>query len=248
MRKVNILLIFTISLFFFSFTSVKAATTIIDQILTEEDFGYINEDFLHFRSKAIEYVNNNYSGYYYVIRYDTKNNFYTLGILTEVDDTTTIKLERMGIEYFRYYVRSRIVYYKLVNDNLVEFSNSSQYSEIFYLRSTFYFNGYLDSNFDMYTDEYMDYWEKITLKYNDKSFYYSSNIKAPTVYELYQYFEVGNYFDSHEEEKNILLNYFVVVIDSLKYICNVFVSNYIYLSMIVIIIFVIVVELVRRLL
>lgn len=248
MRKVNILLIFTISLFFFSFTSVKAATTIIDKILTEEDFGYINEDFLHFRSKAIEYVNNNYSGYYYVISYDTKNNFYKLGILTEVDDTTKIQLERAGTEYFRYFVKSRIVYYKLVNDNLVEFSNSSQYSEFFYLRSVFYFNEYLDSNFDMYTDTMMDHWEKITLKYNDKSFYYSSNIKAPTVYELYQYFEVGNYFDLHEEEKNILLNYFVVVIDSLKYICNVFTSNYIYLSMIVIIIFVIVVELVRRLL
>ena len=246
MKKVSILVIFTISLFFFSFSSVSAATT-YNYTFTEDDFSYINDDFINIRTKTLNYINNSEDYDYYVISYDLQNSRYIVNILETKELSSDREFGSSG-QYYYFNVRSSVKRFVLENDNFVEIGPSSNlYSYVISDGVITYYN-FLDYNFDIYPKSLFCYFIDLNLNYNDMNYTILQEEKVPSLYDLYIEWKVGEKYDLHEEEKNVLLNYYNLVIEKIGFLVNMFTGNYIYLSMFVIVLILVIIELVRRLL
>lgn len=84
----------------------------------------------------------------------------------------------------------------------------------------------------------------LTLKFEDRYFEINPGEKLLTYYDVYkdnQYFK-----DPHLGEKEVIANFYTICIDKLGYLGEQIVSNYVYLSMIVVLILIFIIELIRR--
>lgn len=84
----------------------------------------------------------------------------------------------------------------------------------------------------------------LTLKFEDRYFEINPGEKLLTYYDVYkdnQYFK-----DPHLGEKEVIANFYTICIDKLGYLGEKIVGNYVYLSMIVVLILVFIIELIRR--
>lgn len=84
----------------------------------------------------------------------------------------------------------------------------------------------------------------LTLKFEDRYFEINPGEKLLTYYDVYkdnQYFK-----DPHLGEKEVIANFYIICIDKLGYLGEQIVNNYVYLSMIVVLILVFIIELIRR--
>lgn len=246
MKKIYILVIFTISLFFFSFSSVSAATT-YNYTFTDNDFSYINDDFLNIRTKTLDYINNSENYNYYAISYDLQNNRYIVYML----ETTELSFDREFGNYDQYYyvqVLSSVRRFVLENDNLTEIGPSSKFHVYVITDGVISYYNLLDFNFDVYPRQSFCNYVNLIFNYNDKNHVFLQEEKVPSLYDLYIEWEVGEKYDSHEEEKNVLLNFYNLVIEKIGFLVNMFTGNYVYLSVFVVLILIIILEIVRGLL
>lgn len=97
---------------------------------------------------------------------------------------------------------------------------------------------YSSLNFNLDSDS------TLTLKFEDRYFEINPGEKLLTYYDVYkdnQYFK-----DPHLGEKEVIANFYTICIDKLGYLGEQIVGNYVYLSMIVVLILVFIIELIRR--
>ncbi len=160
-------------------------------------------------------------GYKYVTVYDKTDKSYKNFILNNSSDSFTItktKLSFIGVLWLRKDLSSVIDNYTMS-----------------YELSRFYV---IDSSFDIFPTA------EFNIIYNDLTFNVGPNNKYYTLYDIYN---LGiNPPDPHESEKQVIANFYTVCIDKLVYLGEQIVSNYVYLSMIVVLILVFIIELIRR--
>lgn len=160
-------------------------------------------------------------GYKYVTVYDKSDKVYKNFVLNNSSDSFTItktKLSFIGVLWLRKDLSSVIDNYTMS-----------------YELSRFYV---VDSSFDIFpTSEF-------NIIYNDLTFNVGPNNKYYTLYDIYN---LGiNPPDPHESEKEVIANFYTICIDKLGYLGEQIVSNYVYLSMIVVLILIFIIELIRR--
>lgn len=160
-------------------------------------------------------------GYKYVTVYDKADKSYKNFILNNSSDSFTItktKLSFIGVLWLRKDLSSVIDNYTMS-----------------YELSRFYV---IDSSFDIFPTA------EFKIIYNDLTFNVGPNNKYYTLYDIYN---LGiNPPDPHESEKQVIANFYTICIDKLGYLGEQIVSNYVYLSMIVVLILVFIIELIRR--
>lgn len=160
-------------------------------------------------------------GYKYVTVYDKADKAYKNFILNHSSDSFTItktKLSFVGVLWLRKDLSSVIDNYTMS-----------------YELSRFYV---IDSSFDIFPTA------EFNIIYNDLTFNVGPNNKYYTLYDIYN---LGiNPPDPHESEKQVIANFYTICIDKLGYLGEQIVSNYVYLSMIVVLILVFIIELIRR--
>ena len=246
MKKFSILIIFTFSLFFFSFSFVSAATT-YNYTFTDNDFSYINDDFLNIRTKTLDYINNSENYNYYAISYDLQNNRYIAYIL----ETKELSFDRVfgnSNQYYYVQANSSVKRFVLENDNLTEIGPSSRFFVYVITDGVISYYNLLDFNFDVYPKQLFCNYINLILNYNDKNHVFLQEEKVPSLYDLYIEWKVGEKYDPHEEEKDVLLNFYNLVIEKIGFLVNMFTGNYVYLSVFVVLILIIILEIVRGLL
>ena len=160
-------------------------------------------------------------GYKYVTVYDKADKSYKNFILNNSSDSFTItktKLSFIGVLW-------------LLKDLSSVIDNYTMSYEL----SRFYV---IDSSFDIFPTA------EFKIIYNDLTFNVGPNNKYYTLYDIYN---LGiNPPDPHESEKQVIANFYTICIDKLGYLGEQIVSNYVYLSMIVVLILVFIIELIRR--
>ena len=161
------------------------------------------------------------NGYKYVTVYDKADKSYKNFILNNSSDSFTItktKLSFIGVLW-------------LLKDLSSVIDNYTMSYEL----SRFYV---IDSSFDIFPTA------EFKIIYNDLTFNVGPNNKYYTLYDIYN---LGiNPPDPHESEKQVIANFYTICIDKLGYLGEQIVSNYVYLSMIVVLILVFIIELIRR--
>lgn len=85
---------------------------------------------------------------------------------------------------------------------------------------------------------------KVNFNYGSSSYVINENDNYLPIYDLY--LKVSEISDPHKEEKEVLESFYSLCIEKLKYLAEVFVSNYIYLAIIVIFIIIFVFKLINR--
>lgn len=85
---------------------------------------------------------------------------------------------------------------------------------------------------------------KVNFNYGSSSYVINENDNYLPIYDLY--LKVSEISDLHKEEKEVLESFYSLCIEKLKYLAEVFVSNYIYLAIIVIFIIIFVFKLINR--
>lgn len=251
MKKINILFTLIISLFFFS-TQVKAATKDINVNLSDEDFSYINDEFLNFRSKVIDYVSNSDSKKYYIIIYNiSKNRYEALIFSGEISEKYLRSMDYSSGRAFLINIPvSYGVYIEENNILIYTNSNSSSFMKAIFSENSISYYNFLDTNINdifVQTSSILIY-SNIEINVRDYYLKIEDTTDIPTLYDIYISADIGTKFDSHEDEKNMLLNFYNLVIEKISYITGVFTSNHIFLSILVIIVFVIAIEFLWRLL
>lgn len=85
---------------------------------------------------------------------------------------------------------------------------------------------------------------KVNFNYGSSSYVINENDNYLPIYDLY--LKVSGISDPHKEEKEVLESFYSLCIEKLKYLAEVFVSNYIYLAIIVIFIIIFIFKLINR--
>lgn len=85
---------------------------------------------------------------------------------------------------------------------------------------------------------------KVNFNYGSSSYVINENDNYLPIYDLY--LKVSEISDLHKEEKEVLESFYSLCIEKLKYLAEVFVSNYIYLAIIVIFIIIFIFKLINR--
>ena len=85
---------------------------------------------------------------------------------------------------------------------------------------------------------------KVNFNYGSSSYVINENDNYLPIYDLY--LKVSEISDPHKEEKEVLESFYSLCIEKLKYLAEVFVSNYIYLAIIVIFIIIFIFKLINR--
>lgn len=228
MKKSFIFTLFLVlsSFFFISIKEVKADDPFIVD-LPSDVLNSIDSEFFSVRNSVIEYANLN-SLNYLLFR---KNNNYQIYFSKKDSFTSTGRswLENNS-ESFSYASCS--------SENLeLQFGTGDNHHIV---RSTSDLKYLLDSTMSVYYSPY-----EVQINYNGKSYLVNSTTKFKTIYDLY--LESGGEIpDPHKSEKQIIANFYTICIDKLGYLGDKIVSNYIYLSMLVIFILIFIIELIRR--
>ena len=228
MKKSLVITLFLVlsSFFFISIKEVKADDPFIVDLSTDV-LNSIDSEFFTVRDSVIEYANSNSLNYLlfrindkYLIYFSKKDSFTSTG---------RSWLENKS-ESFSYASCS--------SENLeLQFGTRDNYNITY---STSNLKYLLDSTMSVYYSPY-----EVQINYNGKSYLVNSTTKFKTIYDLYLE-SGGEVPDPHKSEKQIIANFYTICIDKLGYLGEQIVSNYVYLSMIVVLILVFIIELIRR--
>lgn len=233
MNKLLVLIsLFVSSFFLFSFSEkIKAEEVVVDYDFDINE--YITEEFLTVRDIVLNYLStSDYSNYFIRYQYDGDNLYpYIIYLFNSAklytSDTSSVFY--FTVDYSVYKIR------RLNN----EIYNSSSSSTLILPSSTF--KVYLDGNVNFYSNN-----KTFKVNYNDLTYLVDNKNPIPFLYTIYK--DINNVPEDnpHQEELNVLSNFYNTVIDKLEYISEVFVSNYIYLSILVIFLLIFVFELIFR--
>lgn len=251
MKKFSILIIFTFSLFFFSFSFVSAIekkNMIFN--LEDSDFSHINDEFFELRTKTKEFLKNNDSYQYYIIGYNSDKSKLVVDIFSEEINTKYLRImDYSSGASLMFLIKARYNEYYLENNELKLLSGSSSFIKSLGSVNGSNYQNFIDTNIDdLFLDSTANMFWNVNVNVRDYSFSFGVDKDTPTLYEIYLAAKIGEPFDPHEEEKNVLLNYYSLIIEKIGFLVNMFTANYIYLSMFVIVLILVIIELVRRLL
>ena len=220
MKKSLVITLFLVlsSFFFISIKEVKAYEINI------ENLDMINEEFFKLKEVSEEYISSSSEYDNFIIAKD-------------------------GNKLYSYIFKYNNSYSCSVNTNFLLRVNNYYKITVLY-NGELYFNGggnslmvrtlpyYSSLNFNLDSNS------TLTLKFEDRYFEINSGEKLLTYYDVYkdnQYFK-----DPHLGEKEVIANFYTICIDKLGYLGEQIVGNYVYLSMIVVLILVFIIELIRR--
>lgn len=237
MKKLLIIMtLFMSSFFLFCHKEVKA------EINGNFSFNYIPEDFLLKKKAVDDYIKTNDTyGTNYVIfmRFEnSKIDHYEVCIFKGT--SSSVYYESNSLNFIAYSRNCS----KFENNTLGNFTSYTQTSY-----SLFTFGSYrwyiIYSSFDLKTIV-SDYTFTLTAEDYSKDFSFDGS-NFPTIYDMYVEKNGELVPDNpHKEEQEILESFYILCIDKLKYLSEVFLSNYIYLSIIVIFIIIFVFKLIFR--
>ena len=239
MKKLLIIITLFVSSFFsFSFEALADTFSVT---LNDSSFSYLNEDFYTFRSLVQEYAETNDN--YYLIFYEN-DKYYVYFLSTE-----NVKIEDMVFvnNTFRIYLSNGGSYTRFYyeNNSLVVngFGSGSVIRSLYdYSNNTFNYNYFLDSNFNV---SYVSVRNNIfSLQYKNLNIEVSSSSFFPSLYDVY--LDSLSSEDVHFAEKNILNNFYLIIIEKINYLSEIILNNYIFLSIIGIIILIFVFKLIFR--
>lgn len=241
MKKVYTTIILFVSLFFFCSHNANAL------VISDDTLNLINEDFFKVRELANKHCSNN-SQQYFVIRYSDS---YSTYIVEFFNDPYTIEITRSNGFNFKVsvdYYTNPLNRYKYTDNNLIYLDKYS-YSNYSIDNSGTGFTFYLYSNFPVIN----------TSSSSAEIYYYSSddypymvevNSKFLSLYE--HYLNINGLTDEdlspdiHKEEKEILSNFYTLVIEKINLLANSIIENYIYLTIIGLFILIFLIYLIRR--
>lgn len=242
MKKVYTTIILFVSLFFFCCNNASAAT--YNATIDENSMSFINDDFFKIKELALKYhEDNNFN--YYLISYNSSDNLYRVYFFNEV---TNYYVSRTGSGFYINMSIGSAIYHRLVDGALSNTKYSSSiFSTTLNIDSTtniMSFSGYLYSNYDIIENST----DTFIISYNDFIYDSSQNEIFPSLYDIY--LSVNNINpvepDIHKEEKEILSNFYTLVIEKINLLANSIINNYIYLTVIGIFILIFVICLIRR--
>ena len=232
MNKLLVLIsLFLSSFFLFSF-SVSAATANID--ISEDTYNLINDTFFTVKEEVEEYAkNNNFNTYfityssnsYNVLFYNNTNNSNFICSLSSDLSCVFYKAFTTG----SYRENSGLVVGGTTSSLII---NSSSYKNYLYSNIGLKI---IDSSTSL-----------LNLNYNGRTYEFVGGDTIYSIYDIYIDINNSSVDELHKEELNILSNFYNTVIDKLDYISEVFASNYIYLSILVIFLLIFVFELIFR--
>lgn len=240
MKKLLIIITLFMSSFFFLFTKdVKAY-----EYIKEVDFSLI-EDVLSLKEKLDTFIETDttYSDYYFIYSDMGTIEYYILPIDGSLSNFSTRTNGTFLYVYYSSYLKTGT---NLSNINL----NGGASTGIFYMYHEIEAQSksiILYSNFDIKTTI-----SGHTIIYSYQDFSYTENFvngeKVSTLYDVYLKYQehLGNKELVHQEEIDKLSGFYNVVIDKLSYLAEQIVSNYIYLSILVIFILIFVFMLIFR--
>ena len=234
MKRLYIVLTFVLSSFLLlSGRKVKAYEYTADLSLINEDFFTIKEN----AEKLLE-EDTTHSDYYFILRANSSYYVYVPDNFTE-----PYSCIYSGETELTFNPKPRFYRIDAVRPN---FSLSfPSYTGNFYLyayKSSFI---YLYSNFVFPVGNCST--ESLTIKYGDREKVVNNGNNLPSLYDLY--LEINNPDPEEPEPVDntpILTDFYTTVIEKINYLCEVIVSNYIYLSIFVIILIIILFELIFR--
>ena len=214
------------SFFFISIKDVKAED--VTFTCSDDCMSLLNEDFYFYRDKVIEYSKAN--NYYYCICYWFYGKKYQLILFHS--DTDSFEVNSIYEFHSKYYNISDIKYLSL--SDTTDFSNLRSMESFSFGLSDF---SVLDYSFNIFTSY------DINIVCNDKTLLFNQNNRFPS---LYDFNTSAPIIDSHLKEKEVISSFYTICIEKIKYLGEQIVSNYIYLSMLVILILIFIIELIRR--
>lgn len=240
MKKLYIMFALILSSFFFYSSGVKANT--YDFIFNETDFDYLNDTFYKVREFAIDYANNN-DCYYYI----NHNTVYYLITFFKPSSITEFNISSTSFGYRIYPFVDEFIYkyrYDSSSQTFISQAKISSYDNLSFKisNSELLYTSFLDSNYDFYLNNNV-----INFSYKDINYIIDSTNPLPTLYEIYLNKDPSDVEDDiHKEEKNVLSNFYSLIFEKIDLLANSILSNYIYLTIIVIFILIFLIELIRR--
>lgn len=220
MKKSLVITLFLVlsSFFFISINEVEAYEINI------ENLDMINEEFFKLKELSEEYISSSSEYDNFIIAKDD-NRLYSYIFKYNNSYSCSVNTN------FLLRVNNKFNIATLYNGKL----NFNGGGGLLYVRTLPY---YSSLNFNLDSDS------TLTLKFEDRYFEINPGEKLLTYYDVYkdnQYFK-----DPHLGEKEVIANFYTICIDKLGYLGEQIVNNYVYLSMIVVLILVFIIELIRR--
>ena len=224
MKKSLVITLFLVlsSFFFISIKEVKAEAFYKVNI---SNFDFYNDNFLEFKRKTEGYLSSTDYTYYNIYYYYNANYYYACYFNSGMGFSTSLVAElKEGYctKDFTSFLKERVVTY---------FSGNIYYYPRYIVNSNYY---------PKFSSSYV-------YIYNDFSYEMPGGSTFIFPYDFYlKYQENIVPPDPHKSEKQIIANFYTICIDKLGYLGEQIVSNYVYLSMIVVLILVFIIELIRR--
>ena len=213
------------SFFFISIKEVEATEMSFDI-----SFDNINDDFFKVKSLAEDLmVEKNYKEFIIV-----KKDLYYVHFFKDSFESINCNIYNNNLSCYAYYQKQQYKYY---NDVLSSGSSSTNFSPYDYS----VFTNILYSTF---TFIFKDSSNNLNLNYANTNLQVNNLDTIPLVYDLY--LKSSELSDPHLGEKEVIANFYTICIEKIKYLGEQIVSNYIYLSMLVILILIFIIELIRR--
>lgn len=238
MKKLLIIITLFVSSFFL--ISIKEANAL--ELNRELDFSLLNDETLTLKEELEDYVSTHTSFPYYIIYKPYNSSSVSAMVLKSSFNPTDIYYNVTSTypsKVILYFGDSVMTTYPLAN-----LPNYANYFYLYFAPSSF--AQIIYSNFDIPISEDLI----INYTYNDFSYVDSVDTtnKITTLYDIYRNFngEIIEEQNPHQEEIDKLGNFYTLCIGKLKYLSEVFLSNYIYLSIIVIFIIIFVFKLIFR--
>lgn len=234
MKRLYIVLTVVLS----SFLLLTGREVKADTYSQEIDLSLINEDFLSFKEFVESSINSldNSSSYFFIVYTD---NDYVAYVVK--NSSSTISPHRLSLNSNSTYI---------YNNPTFSFYRCKYSSKSCSYVGSPTFNLSDSSTFLLYTNVELTLYKSNSIIYTsvDKSWVTSSDSEKKyfSVYDVYQ--EVSSQPEESEPVDNtpILTDFYSIVIEKFGYLCGVIVSNYIYLSIFVIILIIILFELIFR--
>lgn len=233
-------LAFTILLSSFFFFNFKVKANLVENF----SFNYIPEDFLVKKKVVDDYIkiNDTYgTNYVILLRFEnSKISNYSVCIFTDTSSTVYYSSSK-NLIMFNAHRRNCSIF---ENNTLGDFTYFSQGGMTLFTSGSYRWY-IIYSSFDLKTSV-SDYTFTLTAEDYSKDFSFDGS-NFPTIYDMYVEKNGELVPDNpHKEEQEILESFYTLCIDKLKYLSEVFLSNYIYLSIIVIFIIIFVFKLIFR--
>lgn len=226
MKKVIISFAIVLSSFFIFNFKVKA----LSEYSFDISFDNINEDFFKVKSLAEDYLTN--SDYDNFVIYSINSNIYVY--FFNLNDSKIVCKNFAG---FACFINTYVYNYEFSSTSL----NLKKIGEINYPQ-------FKEPNNFLYSSAKVSMEDvTVTFSYNAFTYKINENDDYLPVYDFYlKYNDIFVPEEPHKEEKQVLESFYILCIEKIKYLAEVFMSNYIYLTTLVICILMFVFSLIVR--